>query len=311
MDLRQLGYFVRIAELGSITKAAGLLGVAQPALSRQLRALEVELKANLFRRNGRGVLLTDTGRRFLDHARGVLRGVDAALLSVRADDSGEGRVVVGLPPSVGKVLTLPLVARFVEAYPKASLGVAEGLSGILHEQLLSGRLDVAVLLNPAVSPLLSIDPVATEGLYLIGVQPVGRRGRAIGLADIAHLPLIFPSAPHPIRSLVEAEAARHGLRLNITLEIDVVGSIVDLVAGGYGYSVVPKNVMRAAGEPQRLAWHRLDAPGLTTTLCVATASRQPLTRLVHGTATIVRETLGAALSTESSGGAAGRTKRKR
>jgi len=121
VDLRQLGQFVRIAELGSITKVAGLLCVPQPALSRQLRAPEVELNANFFKRNGRGVLLTDAGRRFRDHARGVLRGVDCALLSVPADNSGEGRAVVGLPPSVGKVLTLPLVERFVEEFPKADV----------------------------------------------------------------------------------------------------------------------------------------------------------------------------------------------
>lgn len=296
MDLKQLTYFVRIAELGSISKAAGALSVAQPALSRQLRALEVELKANLFLRNGRGVLLTDAGKRFLDHARGVLHGVDSARLSVRTDIAGEGRVVVGLPPSVGKVLTLALVSRFVRRFPKASLGVVDGLSGGLFEQLLSGRLDVAVLLNPAASQRVALEPVATEALYLIGANPVGRRGSVVRLGGIASLPLIFPGAPHPIRSLVESEAARLGLRLNIALEIDVVGSIVDLVAAGYGYSIVPKNVMRIPGCPESISWHRIEAGGLATTLSIATATRQPLSPLARETAAMLRDVMREVLS---------------
>lgn len=299
MDLKQLTYFVRIAELGSISKAGAALGVAQPALSRQLRALEVELKANLFSRNGRGVLLTDAGRRFLDHARGVLQGVDSARLSVRTEMSGEGRVVVGLPPSVGKVLTLALVSRFVGRFPKASLGVVDGLSGGLLEQLVSGRLDVAVLLNPAASQRVAIDPVTTEDLYLIGSKPLGRRGARVRFGDIVSLPLIFPSAPHPIRSLVESEAARLGLRLNIALEIDVVGSIVDLVAAGYGYSIVPKNVMRIPGDAKSIAWHRIDATGLTTTLCIATATRRPLSSLARETALMLRDVMREVLTGEA------------
>ena len=298
MDLKQLNYFVRIAELGSISKAAAGLGVAQPALSRQVRALEVELKANLFIRNGRGVLLTDGGRRFLDHARGVLHGVDSARMSVRSETSGEGRVVVGLPPSVGKVVTLALVSRFVARFPRASLGVVDGLSGSLFEQLVSGRLDLAVLLNPVASQRVTIEPVTTEDLYLIGSKPVGRRGARVRLGDIVSLPLIFPSAPHPIRSLVESEAARLGLRLNIALEIDVVGSIVDLVAAGYGYSIVPKNVMRIPGDARNIVWHRIDAAGLTTTLCIATATRQPLSLLARETALMLRDAMSEVLAEE-------------
>lgn len=245
--------------------------------------------------------MTDAGRRFLDHARGILQGVDSARMSVRTEMSGEGRVVVGLPPSVGKVLTLALVSRFVAKFPKASLGIVDGLSGALLEQLMSGRLDVAVLLNPAASQRVMIEPVTTEGLYLIGSRPLGRRGARVRFGDIASLPLIFPSAPHPIRSMVESEAARRGLRLNIALEIDVVGSIVDLVAAGYGYSIVPKNVMRLPGDAGNISWHRIDAEGLTTTLSIVTATRQPLSSLARETAAMLREVMGEVLSGEASG----------
>ena len=129
MDLEQLRFFVRVAEQGSFSKAATLLDIAQPTLSRQVRALEVELKTNLFHRNGRGVLLTDDGRVFLNHARGVLRGADAALKAVGpGEPSYAGRVAAGLPPSLSKLIILPLVNTFLERFPRASLGVVDGLS---------------------------------------------------------------------------------------------------------------------------------------------------------------------------------------
>src|SRR5260370_39141881 len=99
MDIKQLRYFVRVAELGSVGKASDVLDIAQPTLSRQVRALEVELKATLFSRNGRGVILTPAGRRFLEHARGVLHAADFALIALNEGESAyEGRVLAGVTP---------------------------------------------------------------------------------------------------------------------------------------------------------------------------------------------------------------------
>jgi LysR family nitrogen assimilation transcriptional regulator len=294
-DLTQLASFVRVAELGSFTKAGATLGVAQPALSRQVRSLEVALKANLFRRNGRGVVLTEAGRRFLEHAQAILHGVDAAVQSVRGEGAVRGRVAIGLPPSVGKVMTLPLVARFVSAFPEAALAVVEGLSATLQEQLVSGRLDLAVLFDPAPSPHIAAEPLATEPLYVIGPRAIGRRGASVRLAELEGVPLIFPGAPHPMRSMIEGEAARTGVKLKVVLEIDAVGAILDLVESGYGHSVVPKNVLRAELGLRRTTWQRLDAAALTTTLCLATSARRPASRVVLETATLVRAVLGHAL----------------
>lgn len=280
MDLEQLRYFVRIAEQGSFSKAAMLLDIAQPTLSRRVRALEVELKTSLFHRNGRGVLLTDDGRVFLNHARGVLHGADSALKSVgRGEPSYAGRVVLGLPPSIGKLLIPPLVKQFVARFPRASIGVVDGLSMPLYHQLLAGRLDFAVLHNPAASPQLAIEPVATEALCLIGARPVGRRVNSVRLEELDGLPLIMASAPHAIRPLIEAAMARLGMPMQVTIEVDAIGSIVDLAAAGAGYSVVSESTMLAAPASLRLSRQRIDAPGLETTLCLAAPARQPRTQL--------------------------------
>jgi LysR family nitrogen assimilation transcriptional regulator len=292
MELLQLQYFVRVAEQGSFTNAAAQLEVAQPTLSRKVRALEVELRANLFHRNGRGAQLTAAGRRFLDHARGVLRGAESAMQAVREGEASyEGRVAAGLPPSVGKVLIPALVRGFAERFPKASLSIVEGLSNGLYDQLLSGRLDFAVMRNPSASPHLSIEPITTEAFYLVGAKPLGRRNRAVDLADLVGLPFIMPSAPHTFRPLLDAAMARIGAVLNVTFEVDAISSIMDLAAAGLGYTISPESTMRTAPDGQKLSWQRVAVPELSSTLCLVTPSRQPHTQLPLEAAQLAREVL--------------------
>ena len=136
MDLKQIEYFVRVAELGSFTRAALALDIAQPALSRQVRLLEVELRQTLLTRNGRGAVPTEAGNLLLAHGRGILHQVRRAreeLAQVRG--ALAGRVAVGLPPSVAKVLTVPLTRAFRSRLPQASLSIGEGLSVALARDL--------------------------------------------------------------------------------------------------------------------------------------------------------------------------------
>ena len=144
MDLKQLEYFVRVAELGSFTKAALALDVAQPALSRQVRLLEVELRQNLLIRNGRGATPTDAGKLLLEHGRGILHQVERAREELgRVRGALAGRVAIGLPPSLAKVLAVPLTRAFRQQLPQASLSISEALSVTMQEWLLTGRLAAA------------------------------------------------------------------------------------------------------------------------------------------------------------------------
>ena len=153
MDLRQLEYFVRVAELGSFTRAAVALGVAQPALSRQVRLLEVELRQNLLVRNGRGALPTEAGKLLLEHGRGILHQVERAREELgRIRGALAGRVAIGLPPSVAKVLAVPLIRECRKRMPEATLSISESLSLGMQESLVSGRLDIALLYNAAPAP---------------------------------------------------------------------------------------------------------------------------------------------------------------
>ncbi|MDE2503398.1 MAG: LysR family transcriptional regulator, partial [Burkholderiales bacterium] len=179
MDIRQLTTFVQVADLGSFSRAATLLRVAQPALSRQVRALEVELHQTLFDRNGRGVTLTAGGQRLLAHARGILQQVERARQDME-DQRGaaSGLVSIGLPPSIGRTLTAPLVEAFRARFPKAALTMVEGLSTYTLEWLTQGRIDCAVVYNATPAAAIEIQPVLDEPLFLVSARARGGKGRA-------------------------------------------------------------------------------------------------------------------------------------
>lgn len=297
MDLQQLEYFVRVADQRSFSNAALLLDVSQPTLSRAVRALEVELKTTLFRRNGRGVQPTSAGRRFLDHARGVLRGAEAARDAVREGRSRQtGRVAIGLPQSLAQVVVPQFTRRFLDRFPQASLSLVQGLSDGLGDQVAAGRLDFAVVRNPAPSSLLSIELIGNEALFLLGPRPLGRGGRPVRLEDLQGLPLIMPNAPNVTRPLLEAALARRGLAMQVNLEVGSVPALIELVANGLGYSIVPASTCLVVPSGRGVAAEPIDAAELSLALCLVSPARPPQTLLVAEAARDIRELVAKALS---------------
>lgn len=296
MDLKRLEYFVHVAELGSFTRAAALLSVAQPALSRQVRLLEIELQQSLLYRNGRGVTPTEPGKRLLAHGRGILEQMSRARQELEElNGAPVGHVVMGLPPSVGRVLSTSLVERFSTSFPKATLGVVEGLSVYIQEWLAMGRVDVSLLYNPVPSPQLETVPVVEEPLYLIG--PAGSAARrkkppAVPLAALQDHPLIVPARPHAIRMRVETQMANLGLKMKVAWEIDGVATILDLVRRGHGHAVLP---IHALAGREGLAAQPIVKPRLASVLALGTAAQRPLTPLARAVAGLLRELAPAAL----------------
>lgn len=278
MDLKQLDYFVRVAELGSFTRAAKMLNIAQPALSRQVRLLEVELRQNLLLRNGRGVTMTEAGRLLLDHSRGILHQVERAREDLgRVRGALSGRVSVGLPPSIAKVMTLALTREFRQRLPDAALSLREGLSHAMLELLLAGELDIALLYNTSPSPDLEIIALMQEELYLILPRAGKNKTTAVTLAEVAALPLVIPGRPNAIRMLVETQMAAIGCKPKISLEIEGISAILDLVADGAGHAVLPLYAVTAAANPEHYLARRIVKPSLETRLVLATAARRTTT----------------------------------
>ena len=294
MDLKQLEYFVHVAELGSFTRAASFLSIAQPALSRQVRALEVELRQTLFERNGRGVTLTEAGSRLLAHGRGILQQVERARLDME-DHRGAatGRLVLALPPSVSRTLTTPLVAAFRTRFPKATLSVVEGLSTYVLEWLAIGRVDCAVVYNVAPSAAIDLLPVLDEQLYLVSARKKGGKlmGPPVTLAEVAEHELVIPSLPHSIRMLLETALANEGRKARVSLEVESIPAILDLVQQGHAHAVLALNAVRASGQESRFQVRPIRRPKITSTLWIATSSQRHRGPLIDQSTELVRELL--------------------
>lgn len=296
MDFKQIEGFVRVAELGSFTKAAQLLGTTQPALSRQIRLLEVDLRQSLLVRNGRGAVPTEAGLRLLSHGRGILHQVARAQEDLgRVRGALAGRVAIGLPPSLARVLAVPLMRAFRAQLPEAQLSISEGLSAQMQDWLVQGRLDIAVLYNTGPTTELDITPLADEDLFLVQMR---RSGLAedpppgpVALSEVAKLPLVIPTRPNAVRSHVEAEMAAIGCRMNVALEIDGVGAILDLVADGAGAALLSRNAVSSSVRPSAYQMRAVCNPPLRTRLCLAVSATRPTTLTQQTTLELIRRTM--------------------
>jgi LysR family transcriptional regulator, nitrogen assimilation regulatory protein len=298
MNLKQLEYFVQVAELGSFSKAALALDIAQPALSRQVRGLETELSQQLFLRNGRGVTLTEAGKRLFDHSVAVMQLLAHAREDLGASrDEPVGRVTIGLPPSMGRQLTVPLIDRFKKQLPAARLAIVEGLSTHIVEWVTTGRIDLGLVYNPEAQPGLEIAPLLHEPLGLVSrAANKPKRKRAalppLPMKELPRYPLIVPERVHAMRRLLETQAGLAGIKLDIAWEVSSVPSIIDLVCAGYGHAVLTPSGVAASARAGELAIRRLVDPAPVSVLCLAiSAHKRPtpltqramrlLTTLVH------------------------------
>jgi len=272
MELRQLRYFVRIVEIGSISRAALDLNLVQSALSQQVTRLESELSTRLLQRSAQGVTPTEAGMAFFREAQLTLRHADQA---VRAAQHARltGSVSVGLAPTTAAVLGLPLMRAMRERYPDVRLHMVESLSGHLAHMLNARQLDLAVLFD---SPLQashtlqsarrwSVLPLLEESLFLISSRttrqtPVAKRHspEAMALARLKDHPLILPSGPHGLRNTLDAAFARARLEPNVVLEIDSLPMLMEAVDAGLGSTLQPwAAVSRFADATERFAMARI------------------------------------------------------
>lgn len=286
MELRALGYFVEIADEGSITRAAEKLGVAQPALTRQVKQLESELGVRLLARLPRGVRLTGAGRDLLEHARRVLEEVARAKDKVRgAARAPRGRIAMGTSPTLAPLLLPRCVARARRECPAVTLKAIEGFSPQLHDALLTGRLDLAVMTNPPRSPALALAPLLSEPMMV--VSPPAARGtrRAFSLAELSRTPLVLSAG---LRALVEEQLGRLGASLRVEAEVDSIEAIRRLLLSGFGVSVMPISTFHAEIAQRLLAAFPIEDANLHRILVLARPAAAPQSAAVGEIERVVR-----------------------
>lgn len=292
MDLKQLKAFATLAEFGSFSRAGAVLSIAQPVLSRQIKALESELGIELFYRNGRGIVLTEAGKVLKKYAGGVLDTVERATTEVIAlRSSPRGTIAIGMPPSVGSVLTVPLVQCFRGEFPDIAMHVVEGFSGHLLEWLITGKIDVAVLYNAPRTSNLRAEPLITEEISLLGSMsdPAGLGSGPVQASRLTEIPMILPGRPHGLRLVVDALLGQAEIAPRIELEVDAMPSTLSLVEQGMGYTLLSYGPARHLVEAGRMkSWSVVD-PVLTRQLILVTSSQRPTTAATRALAQMVRQ----------------------
>lgn len=297
MDLKQLEYFVRVAELGSFTRASILLDIAQPALSRQVRMLELEFEQNLLLRNGRGVVTTDAGKLLLEYGRGILYQVERLREELgRARGALVGHVALGLPPSLLKILAVPIFREFKENFPAAKLAIREGMSTGMHESLVSGRLDVALLYNATPSPDVDLTPLLEEELFLVSPETDSRPTTPVAIDELPDYPLIVPSRPNAIRMLIESALANLGLRPSIAFEVDGINAILDLVGEGFGYAILSQTAVANLAGERKFRLRSVQGDGLKAKLSLGMNSHRQITATQRALIELIRRVVATRLA---------------
>jgi LysR family transcriptional regulator, nitrogen assimilation regulatory protein len=281
MELRQLRYFIAIADSGAFSKAAERVFVAQSALSHQIAQLEDELGASLFHRSRRGVELTDAGSRFLPHAVSILRQADDAVASVRSGtDTPTGKVVFGIPHSASNALALPLLRAVREQLPLVQLELTEELTGNLSKQLRTGQINLAVLFDDGHLGEFACTPLLRERICLIEPAQTASGAKArktrITLKQALAKPLTLPASPHGVRPIIEAAAAQAGLPAPVVeADISSISILRTTLLAGLGRTLLPVMPLRAEIDSGRLIATEVGSPPLARTLMLCAASHIP------------------------------------
>jgi LysR family nitrogen assimilation transcriptional regulator len=292
MELRQLRYFVAIVDHGSLSRAALVLHVAQPALTQQLRQLEEELGVQLLHRSAQGVLNTDAGKVFYEHAQAILKQVaDAQAAVVQSAERPSGSVTLGLPHSISDALALPLLTAIRARYPEITLQLTEEITGSLAEQLRAGRINLAVLFDDGQLGSFIATPLVEEELrYVCRADAPAAAGRdSLSLRDALDTTLILPGLQHGVRPRIESTARAAGLATRDVIEINSIAILKSAILAGMGATILP--VAPVQDEVERGAMRALAIrdPAIARTVVLCASRNIPLTNAAAAVGRLVTQ----------------------
>ncbi|QCO57745.1 LysR family transcriptional regulator (plasmid) [Pseudorhodobacter turbinis] len=290
MDFRQLRNFIQVVELSSITAAADHLNIAQPALSRQVKALEEELNVALLRRHGRGVMPTEEGIRLARRAKTILEDMQ----DLANDISGHraplsGMVRLGLPPTVSEILATHLIERVMQLYPNVKLRIISGFSGHVQDWLQRGKIDLGVAYEGQKSSLIKAQPIIIEKLFFIqsAATAGAQHGVPIDAEAALQQPLILPNPEHGLRERIEGIAAREGLTLDVVLDVDILTTMLAFVERGLGGTILPLVSVLQQVRAGKLIARPIQHNPIDRTLVLMSPLNRPSSRLTTSIAEFI------------------------
>lgn len=288
MDSWQLKIFLTIAECGSITQAAERLGTTQPALSQQLARLEESLgDIPLFDRGSRGVRLTETGRKFAEHARNILRIMQRAEADLRReDDVPSGTVTLCMPSSTCQLMTVPLVKAARAKLPQVKLRLQEVSPTLIAQWLIERQpIDLAVMFYAEQTDSLMSKWITDEMLYLVGPKGAFGETNADGIAlepidptRLSTIDLILPALPHGLRRYINERAFQLPYEFRVVVEVDSLPQIRMLVAAGVGYSILSHSAVSQELRQGQLSAAAFAGIRFTRSVSLARNPEMPVTR---------------------------------
>lgn len=292
MELRQLRYYVAIVDHGSLSRAALVLHVAQPALTQQLRQLEDELGVQLLHRSAQGVLTTDAGKVFYEHALAILKQVaDAQAAVIQSAERPSGSVTLGLPHSISGALALPLLTAIRQRYPEITLQLTEEITGNLAEQLRAGRLNLAVLFDDGQLGGFTATPLAEEELRFIcrADAPLAQDRDSLALREALDTTLILPGLQHGVRPRIESIARAAGLVARDVIEINSIAILKSAILAGMGATLLPVAPVQAEVERGAMRALAIHDPAISRTVVLCTSRNIPLTNAAAAVSRLVSQ----------------------
>lgn len=282
MDIRQLKYFIAIAEEGSLSAASARLHVAQPALSQHVIKLEQELGVTLIERSSRGTVLTEPGQTLLQHARGISASMDACREAVRQSGGvPRGQVSFGLPSSISMVLSVPLAETVRLELPHVQLRAIEAMSGFIRSWLEDQSIDLGFLYEVDDLKNCAVRQMMTEDLHFFAAPDnwplTTPPGAPVALRDIQPLDLILPSRHHGLRHTIENYARTLGKPLNVVIEMDALAQIKELVVRGSGFTILAPVAAHDRVQRGELIMSRIVEPVMSRQIYLVRNQLKPLT----------------------------------
>jgi LysR family nitrogen assimilation transcriptional regulator len=279
VNLRRLQYFVKIVDIGSLTQAADILHVAQPALSQQLATLEGEVKQQLLLRTKRGVTPTEAGKVLYRHAQLILRQCDQAKVDMNAAGQGlSGAVSVGLAPGTAAArLALPLLRTVRARHPGVLLYLNETYGNTLSELIMNGRMDLAVLYGGLTTVHgLSFIPLLKEQLFLVGSEQMMAPPAQVPLRTIGELELYLPRPYNVVRRMVNEAFAAAGMTPRVVAEIESANTLTAAIADGLGATILPESMAREIAASCNAWQSRIIDPVIEAPLALCQSDHLPL-----------------------------------
>ena len=292
MEIRQLRYFVAIVDHGSLSRAARVLHIVQPALTQQIQSLEDELGTQLLHRSAQGMQATEAGKIFYEHAQAILKQIsDARSAVTQITDSPSGTVELGIPQSVSAALAFPLLKAVRESYPDITFQLTEELTGNLTEQLRSGRLNLAILFDDGQLSGFHTQPLVEEDMMYItraGSQFACKR-KSIRLEQVVRAPLILPSLQHGVRPRIEQVLREQGMSAEQVIEITSIAILKSALLADMGATILPVSPLLPEIKRGEMVAVPVSDATLSRTVSLCSSKNIPLTNAARAVAKRVQD----------------------